>query len=185
MPRYHLVYMDAKAVVLTADEVLHVFHRSEIFLLLGAAFATVGIVSAAISFFGRKFDPLLFWLAIFAFVYGNRLWLQTPLMAFMVPDAGFFRALRASANYLVPIPAFFYFDAAGYLGRLGRILLYPLTGIMGCLVICVFIFGPLHIFDTVNTVTSFASDCWSSLPSHCGTTWPAYTEQSSLSPLAS
>jgi hypothetical protein len=59
--------MDAKAVVLTADEVLHVFHQSEIFLLLGAAFATVGVVSAAISFFGRKFDPLLFWLAIFAF----------------------------------------------------------------------------------------------------------------------
>jgi sigma-B regulation protein RsbU (phosphoserine phosphatase) len=145
--------MDAKVVVLTADEVLHVFHRSEIFLLLGAAFATVGIVSAAISFFGRKFDPLLLWLAIFAFLYGNRLWLQTPLMALMVPDSEFFHALRASANYLVPIPAFFYFDAAGYLGRLGRRLLYPLTCIMACLVICVFIFGPLQIFATINTVT--------------------------------
>jgi sigma-B regulation protein RsbU (phosphoserine phosphatase) len=145
--------MDAKAVVLTADEVLHVFHQSEIFLLLGVAFATVGIVSAAISFFGRRFDPLLFWLAIFAFVYGNRLWLQTPLMGMMVPGSVFFRTLRASANYLVPIPAFFYFDAAGYLGRLGRMLVYPLTGIMACLVICVFIFGPLHIFDIVNTIT--------------------------------
>lgn len=145
--------MDAKAVVLTADEVLHVFHQSEIFLLLGAAFATVAVVSGAISFFGRKFDPLLFWLAIFAFLYGNRLWLQTPLMGLMVPDSVFFRTLRVSANYLVPIPAFFYFDAAGYLGRLGRVLVYPLTAIMASLFICAFIFGPLHILDVVNTVT--------------------------------
>jgi hypothetical protein len=79
--------MDAKTATLTADQVLRVFHQSEIFLLLGASFATVGIVSAAISFFGRKFDPLLLWLAIFAFVYGNRLWLQTPLMGLMVPDS--------------------------------------------------------------------------------------------------
>jgi sigma-B regulation protein RsbU (phosphoserine phosphatase) len=145
--------MDAKAVTLTADQVLRVFHQSEIFLLLGASFATVGIVSAAISFFGRKFDPLLLWLAIFAFVYGNRLWLQTPLLGLMVPDSVFFRSLSASANYLIPIPAFFYFDAAGYLGRLGRKLVYPLAAVMLCLVICVFVFGPLHIFVVVNTVT--------------------------------
>jgi phosphoserine phosphatase RsbU/P len=145
--------MDAKSVVLTADEVLHVFHQSEIFLLLGAAFATVGVVSAAISFFGRKFDPLLFWLAIFAFLYGNRLWLQTPLMGLIVPNSVFFHSLRASANYLVPIPAFFYFDTAGYLGRFGRMLLYPLTVIMASLVICAFVFGPLHIFDIVNNFT--------------------------------
>ncbi|HEY1965793.1 MAG TPA: PP2C family protein-serine/threonine phosphatase [Acidobacteriaceae bacterium] len=145
--------MDAKAVGLTADEVLRVFHQSEIFLLLGAAFATVGIVSAANAFFGRKFDPLLFWLAIFAFLYGNRLWLQTPLLGLIIPKSMFFRSLRPAANYLVPIPAFFYFDAAGYLGRFGRMLLYPLTFIMASLVICAFIFGPLHIFDIVNNFT--------------------------------
>jgi hypothetical protein len=94
--------MDAKAVALTADEVLRVFHHDEIDLFLGAAFATVGIVAGAISFFGRKFDPLLLWLAIFAILYGNRLWLQTDLLALMVPDSLFFRSLRASANYLVP-----------------------------------------------------------------------------------
>jgi sigma-B regulation protein RsbU (phosphoserine phosphatase) len=118
--------MDAKAVALTADEVLRVFHHDEIYLFLGAAFATVGIVAGAISFFGRKFDPLLLWLAIFAILYGNRLWLQTDLLALMVPDSLFFRSLRASANYLMPSPAFFYFRTAGYLGSLGGMLVYPL-----------------------------------------------------------
>jgi hypothetical protein len=33
--------MDAKTVTLTADQVLRVFHHDEIFLFLGAAFATV------------------------------------------------------------------------------------------------------------------------------------------------
>jgi phosphoserine phosphatase RsbU/P len=146
--------MDAKTGVLTADEVLRVFHRDEVYLFLGAAFATVGIVTAAISIMRRKFDPLLMWLAIFAFLYGNRLWLQTGLLALMVPDSSFFRSLQASANYLVPIPAFFYFRAAGYLpGRWGRWLVYPLTAIMACLVIGVFIYGPLHIFRDVNNAT--------------------------------
>lgn len=145
--------MDAKAVVLTADEVLRVFHRDEIYLFLGAAFATVGIVAGAIAFFGRKFDPLLLWLAIFAILYGNRLWLQTGLLALMVPDSLFFRSLRESSNYLVPIPAFFYFRSAGYLGRLGGILVYPFAGIMTCLVAGVFLLGPLPVFKYVNNAT--------------------------------
>ena len=120
--------MDAKAVVLTADEMLRVFHQSEIFLLLGAAFATVGIVSAAISFFGRKFDPLLFWLAIFAFLYGNRLWL-TPAgthhsQQHVLPPAVCDRRLTISCRFR-------HFSLLmRHLGRFGRMLLYPLTAIM-------------------------------------------------------
>ncbi|HZD75632.1 MAG TPA: PP2C family protein-serine/threonine phosphatase [Acidobacteriaceae bacterium] len=145
--------MDARTVTLTADQVLRVFHHDEIYLFLGAAFATVGLVSAAISCFGRKFDPLLLWLAIFAFLYGNRLWLQTGLLALMVPDSVFFRSLRDSANYLVPIPAFFYFRTAGYLGRFGDMLVYPFAGVMACLVVGVSTVGPLPIFRHVNNVT--------------------------------
>jgi sigma-B regulation protein RsbU (phosphoserine phosphatase) len=149
--------MDAKTVTLTADQVLRVFHQDEIFLFLGAAFATVGLVSAAISCFGRKFDPLLLWLALFAFLYGNRLWLQTDLLALMVPDGMLFRNLRESATYLVPIPGFFYFRTAGYLGRIGRMLVYPLTAIMLCLLVGVLVFGPLHILHIINNVTVVAA----------------------------
>jgi sigma-B regulation protein RsbU (phosphoserine phosphatase) len=149
--------MDAKAVVLTADEVLRVFHHDEIYLFLGAAFATIGIVAGAVSFFGRKFDPLLLWLAIFAILYGNRLWLQTDLLALMVPDSLFFRSLRESSNYLVPIPGFFYFRTAGYLGRVGGMLVYPFACIMACLVAGVFLFGPLPAFRYVNNLTVVAA----------------------------
>lgn len=148
--------MDAKAATLTADQVLRAFHRDEVYLFLGAAFATIGIVAAVVSFFGRKFDSLLIWLALFAILYGNRLWLQSSLLALMVPDSTFFRTLRESANCLVPIPAFFYFRRAGYLGR-GNVLVYALTAIMLCLLAAVLIFGPRPIFHLVNNITIVAA----------------------------
>jgi phosphoserine phosphatase RsbU/P len=145
--------MNANTVVLTADQVLRVFHHDEIYLFLGAAFTTVGIVAGAVSFFGRKFDPLLLWLAIFAILYGNRLWLQTGLLALIVPDSLFFRTLRDSSNYLVPIPGVFFFRSGGYLGRIGEFLVYPFTAIMTSLVVAVFIFGPHPAFAIINSIT--------------------------------
>src|SRR5579859_5155542 len=145
--------MDAQPIVLTADQVLRVFHRDEVYLFLGAAFATVGLISAALAFLGRKFDPLLLWLGVFSFLYGNRLWLQTGLLDLMVPPTTFFHELRESSNYLVTIPAFFYMRSAGFLGRLRNWLTYPLTAIMLYLTVGVFIVGPLPHFKIVNRVT--------------------------------
>ena len=144
--------MNANTMVLTADQVLRVFHHDEIYLFLGAAFTAVGIVAGAVSFFGRKFDPLPLWLAIFAILYGNRLWLQTGLLALIVPDSFFFRTLRESSNYLVPIPGFFFFRSGGYLGRIGEFLVYPFAAIMASLVVAVFIFGPHPAFAIINSV---------------------------------
>jgi sigma-B regulation protein RsbU (phosphoserine phosphatase) len=78
------------------------------------------LISAAFSFLQRKFDAMLFWLALFAILYGQRLWLQSNLLSLMVPPTIFFSSLKDSCNYLVPIPAFFYFEASGFLGRYGR-----------------------------------------------------------------
>src|SRR5689334_12522731 len=105
---------------LTASQVLRTFHHDELYLFLGAAFTTLGLMSAAFSFLQRKFDAMLFWLALFAILYGQRLWLQSDLLTLMVPPSLFFDRLKESSNYLVPIPAFFYFAAAGFLGRYGR-----------------------------------------------------------------
>lgn len=145
--------MDAQPVMLTADQVLRVFHRDEVYLFLGAAFATVGLISAALAFLGRKFDALLLWLGIFSFLYGNRLWLQTGLLALMVPPSLFFQELRESSNYLVTIPAFYYLRSAGFLGRMRNWLTYPLTAIMLYLSVGVFLVGPLPHFKIVNRVT--------------------------------
>src|SRR5438045_3159907 len=105
---------------LTASQVLRTFHHDELYLFLGAAFTTLGLTSAAFSFLQRKFDAMLFWLALFAILYGLRLWLQIDFLILLVPPSDFFRNLRIASNYLVPIPAFFYFEAAGFLGRYGR-----------------------------------------------------------------
>src|SRR5712664_780079 len=104
---------------LTASQVLRTFHRDELYLFLGAAFTTIGLMSAAFSFLQRKFDAMLFWLTLFAILYGQRLWLQSGLLTLMVPPSLFFTTLTDSSNYLVPIPAFFYFAEAGFLGRFG------------------------------------------------------------------
>ncbi len=137
---------------LTASQVLRVFHHDELYLFLGAAFTTVGLVSAAFAFLGRKFDALLLWLALFSIFYGQRLWLDSKLLALMVPPSPFFDSLRASFDFLVPIPAFFYFEAAGFLNRHGRKLAYAFSVFFLGLFFGTFAFGPLRIFGLINDV---------------------------------
>jgi sigma-B regulation protein RsbU (phosphoserine phosphatase) len=56
---------------LTASRVLRTFHHDELYLFLGVAFMTLGLVSVAFAFLSRKFDAMLFWLALFAILYGS------------------------------------------------------------------------------------------------------------------
>jgi sigma-B regulation protein RsbU (phosphoserine phosphatase) len=137
---------------LTASHVLRVFHHDELNLFLGAAFVTVGLVAAAFCLLRRKFDAPLVWLALFAILYGLRLWLQSGLLNMLVPDSMFFRELRAIADYVVPIPAIFFFQSAGFLGRWGRHSAFVLCTLFVCLFTGTLIFGPLRIFHQVNDV---------------------------------
>ncbi len=142
---------------LTASQVLRTFHHDEFYLFLGAAFTALGLVSIAFAFLSRKFDAMLFWLALFAILYGQRLWLQSGLLALMVPPSLFFASLRESANYLVPIPAFFYFEAAGFLGRSGRKIAILLAIPFLCLFVATFLVGPRHEFVLTNHLLVIAT----------------------------
>jgi phosphoserine phosphatase RsbU/P len=144
--------MYASDAQLTASQVLKTFHRDELYLFLGAAFTTVGLISIAFAFLGRKVNALLIWLAVFAILYGQRLWLQLGLLALMVPPSAFFDTLRASSNYLVPIPAFFYFQSAGFLGRYGRRIVFVLTFLFLCLFFGTIALGTLPAFPLINNV---------------------------------
>jgi sigma-B regulation protein RsbU (phosphoserine phosphatase) len=135
---------------LTASQVLRTFHHDELFLFLGAAFTTLGLLSAAFSFLQRKFDAMLFWLALFAILYGQRLWLQSGLLTLMVPPSTFLTILRDSRNYLMPFPAYFYFAAAGFLGRSGRKIAIALTVPFLCIFAGTILFGPKESFEWVN-----------------------------------
>jgi len=127
---------------LTASQVLRAFHEGVFYLFLGAAFTTFGLISVAFAFLSRKFDAMLFWLGLFAIFYGQRVWIDLPLLALMVPPSAFFDNLRWAASYLVPIPAFFYFDAAGFLTRFGgRKVAIAISIPLLCLFVATFLFG--------------------------------------------
>jgi phosphoserine phosphatase RsbU/P len=136
---------------LTASQVLRTFHHDEFYLFLGAAFTTFGLISVAFAFLSRKFDAMLFWLGLFAIFYGQRVWIDLRLLALMIPPSAFFDKLRAAASYLVPIPAFFYFDAAGFLTRFGgRKAAIAISIPLLCLFAATFLFGHHHRFDLIN-----------------------------------
>jgi sigma-B regulation protein RsbU (phosphoserine phosphatase) len=142
--------MDGSAPQLTADRVLGVFRHDARYLFLGAAFTTFGLISAAFSILRRKFDAMLLWLALFAILYGLRLWLQLGAVALMAHSSGFFYRLRDASNYLVPVPAFFYFQSAGFLGRYGRRIAIALSIPFLCLFAVTLLFGHKDFFDLAN-----------------------------------
>jgi phosphoserine phosphatase RsbU/P len=144
--------MYASGQPLTASQVLRTFHRDALDLFLGAAFTVLGLASGAFAFLGRKFNAMLFWLALFAILYGQRLWIRLDLMALVVPASPFFGTLRVSINYLVPIPAFFYFDAAGLLGPFGRRISLACSVFFLSLFCATIVFGPRPAFDVINSV---------------------------------
>jgi sigma-B regulation protein RsbU (phosphoserine phosphatase) len=136
---------------LTASQVLRTFQHDESYLLLGAVFTTFGLISMVFAFLGRKFDAMLFWLGLFAIFYGVRVWIDLDSLAMMVPPSTFFSNLRWAASYLVPIPAFFYFDTAGFLTRFGgRKAAIAISVPLLCLFVATFLFGHKQAFDLIN-----------------------------------
>ena len=137
---------------LTASEVLRTFHQDEPFLFLGSAFTTVGIVSALFCLVRRRLDPLLISMAAFAFLYGQRLWFQSALLTMLLPNTELFLRLRSIVDYLVPVPAFFFFQYAGLLGHSGKKLVLALGAAFLLLVVATSAFGAIPLFHTLNNV---------------------------------
>ncbi len=90
----------------TASELLRVFHHDEPYLFLGAAFTTVAILAAAFAFLRRKVDSLAVYFALFAFLYGQRLWVQAGLLETLIPPSQLFERLRSGIDFLVPFLRF-------------------------------------------------------------------------------
>ena len=135
---------------LTASEVLRTFHHDEPNLFLGAAFTTVGLVAAGFCLIRRKADALLVSLAVFAYLYGQRLWLRCDLLRLTVPPSEVFHRLRAAINPLIPVPGFIFFQIAGLLPRRGKAFTYSLVGVFLALTIGTLAFGNLPIFHAIN-----------------------------------
>jgi sigma-B regulation protein RsbU (phosphoserine phosphatase) len=157
---YHPLAMSLIDAPLTASEVLHLFHRDEPALFLGSAFTTVALLCAAFSLLRRKFDALLLWLAAFAYLYGQRLWLDTDILGITLRGEELFLRIRWAVNFLTPIPAFFFFQSAGLIPRRGRPFTYILSFIFLCLAIATFLGGRLPLLHTINNVLVIAALPW-------------------------
>lgn len=145
---------------MTAPEVLRIFHGDEPSLFLGAAFTTVALLCAAFSLIRRKFDALLLWLAAFAFLYGQRLWLDTGILGVTLAGKELFAQIRAAINYLTPVPAFLFFQTAGLIPRRGKPFIAVLCGLFLTLAVLVFLIGPLSILHNINNVVVISALPW-------------------------
>ena len=117
---------------MSAEEVLTAFRRDAPYLFLGAAFAAVGMVSAAFAVLRRQRDSLLICFALFAALYGLRLWISSPMLAMMAQGATFYTRLRGAVNYVTLIPALLFFISLGLPRRFERVVGYAMVG-FGCL----------------------------------------------------
>ena len=75
---------------MTADQVLQAFQRDALNLFLGAAIVAVGLVAAAFSAIRRKLDPVLIYFALFAVLYGLRMWLVSNPMGLTMQDSALY-----------------------------------------------------------------------------------------------
>ena len=137
---------------MSTEEVLSAFRRDAPNLFLGAAFAAVGMVSAAFAVLRRQRDSLLIFFALFAGLYGLRLWISSPLLAMTLPSSALYPRVRAGSNYIILIPAFLFFISLGLPRRIERVVGYAMVGLGCVLASATFLFGDSVIYDRTNSL---------------------------------
>jgi sigma-B regulation protein RsbU (phosphoserine phosphatase) len=144
--------MHAIAPGLSADQVLRTFQSEAFTLFLGAAIAATGLVAAAFAAIRRQRSSLLIYFALFALLYGGRMWIQTRLFGFMFGGSSLFIRFQSAINYVVPVPAFLFFDAAGFLRRKIRIVTYSFFAVFAFLALATLIGGQTNLYTQINNV---------------------------------
>jgi sigma-B regulation protein RsbU (phosphoserine phosphatase) len=147
--------MYAPAPEMTADQVLQVFRHDAPSLLFGAMIMAVGLVAAAFSEIRRKHDPILIYLAFLAGLYGLRMWMQSGIFL-MMEDWSFYPRVSSALDFVVPIPAFLFLDAAGFLHRRTRNALYGVGMVLALLAVATLAVGRQTIFYQINAVLIIA-----------------------------
>ncbi len=129
---------------------LRAFWHDAAYLFAGSAFIAFGLVAAALAALRRKFDPLLIYFALFASLYGFRMWVQSDILQIAWGNSGLFWRLSSALDYLMLVPAVLFFNAAEITRQRARIVGYllALTGIV--LAIAALATGPARTYHLVN-----------------------------------
>lgn len=142
---------------LTADEVLRTFRSEAFTLFLGAAITATGVVAAAFAVIRRRRTSLLICFSVFALLYGIRMWMQTRLLGFIFDGSTAFIRISSAINYVVPVPAFLFFDGAGFLRRSARIVTYSFFAVFAILTVATLITGQSTLYTQINNVLVIAA----------------------------
>ncbi|HEX4580645.1 MAG TPA: PP2C family protein-serine/threonine phosphatase [Acidobacteriaceae bacterium] len=135
---------------LARSAVLRVFNHAQIYLFLGAAITTIGFLAACFSLLRRRFDPLLLWFALFAGLYGIRLWMNYQLLWGLGLRPPIFQRIVMAIGFLVPVPAVFFFRSLKLLGRASRLAVNLVWPVVSGLALATIVIGPRDIFQFVN-----------------------------------
>ena len=142
---------------LTADQVLRTFKSEALTLFLGAAVVATGLVAAAFAAIRRRRVALLIYFAVFALLYGARMCMQTAMFYFISDASPAFVRIREAMNFVVPIPAFLFFDGAGFLRRNARILAYSFFVVFAILAVATLVTGPSNLYQQTNNLIVIAA----------------------------
>ncbi len=135
----------------TADQVVEAFRHDGPSLLFGAMIMGVGLVAAAFSAIRRK-DPILVYLAFFAGLYGLRMWIRSDLLSLTLQGSWFYSRIRYVIDFVIPIPAFLFFNAAGFLHRWSKTAGYVLGITLGIFALATMALGPRDILYEITGV---------------------------------
>lgn len=145
---------------MSANQVLTAFRRDAPYFFLGAAFMSVGFISAAFTILRRRRDSLLIFFSLFAILYGLRLWIQSGLVAMTAQGSTFYIRLSTAVNYMVLIPAFLFFVGLGLPRRFERAVGYAMVGIGAMLTAATLLFGDMGIYQRINSATVIVASCF-------------------------
>lgn len=142
---------------LSANQVLQAFRHDAPSLLFGAIIMAVGLVSGAFSALRRKYDRLLIYLGLLAVLYGLRMWMQSQLLYLMMQEWPFYARVASAIDFVVPIPAILFLDAAGFLHRRMRRATHVMGAILVLLAVTTLAVGRQNIFYQINAVLIIAA----------------------------
>jgi sigma-B regulation protein RsbU (phosphoserine phosphatase) len=145
---------------MNVGQVLSAFHRDAPYLFLGAAFVAVGVLAASFAVLRRRRDSLLIFFALFAALYGLRLWIWSNLFGMTMQDFAFYPRLRAGLNYIMLIPAFLFFISLGLPRRFERVVGYAMSGLGAILAAATFLFGDSGFYERINSIGVIVASCF-------------------------
>ena len=142
--------------VISLQELASAARQDSLYLFLGAAFITVGLLALGTFLVRRKRDALLIYFAVFAGLYGARLIMQRSIVDTLFFGAESFRRVREAISFLVPIPAMLFFQAAGFARYLTGYMVLGFALLGSTLFTLTLLFGWHRAFQITNNIAVLA-----------------------------